>query len=161
MNKNFKVNVNQDISFNITDQDISSLDALPTSGTAYHILKDHKPFLAEILASDFNTKTYTVKVNTSTYETVISDDLDLLIAKMGFSTGSTKNIDAIHAPMPGLILEINVVIGQTVKEEDPLLILEAMKMENVIASPRTGTIKSIAVNKGEAVEKKQLLIEFE
>ena len=80
---------------------------------------------------------------------------------MGFSTGSTKNVDAIHAPMPGLILEINVSIGQTVKEEDPLLILEAMKMENVIASPRTGTIKSISINKGEAVEKKQLLIEFE
>ena len=161
MNKKFKVNVNHDMSFNIMDQDISSLDALPTSETTYHILKDNKPFLAEILSSDFNKKKYTIKVNTSTYETVISDDLDLLINEMGFSTGSTRNVDAIHAPMPGLILEINVSIGQTVKEEDPLLILEAMKMENVIASPRTGTIKSISINKGEAVEKKQLLIEFE
>ncbi|MDV7140051.1 acetyl-CoA carboxylase biotin carboxyl carrier protein subunit [Maribacter sp. TH_r10] len=161
MNKKFKVNVNHDMSLNIMDQDISSLDALPTSETTYHILKDNKPFLAEILSSDFNKKKYTIKVNTSTYETVISDDLDLLINEMGFSTGSTKNVDAIHAPMPGLILEINVSIGQTVKEEDPLLILEAMKMENVIASPRTGTIKSISINKGEAVEKKQLLIEFE
>ncbi|MBD1262740.1 acetyl-CoA carboxylase biotin carboxyl carrier protein subunit [Maribacter polysiphoniae] len=161
MNKKFKVNVNHDLSFNITDQDIASLDALPTSKTAYHILQENKPFLAEILASDFNKKKYTVKVNTSTYETVISDDLDLLIKEMGFSLGSTKNIDVIYAPMPGLILEINVAIGQTVKEEEPLLILEAMKMENVIASPRTGTIKSISVNKGEAVVKKQLLIEFE
>ncbi|MBD0778769.1 acetyl-CoA carboxylase biotin carboxyl carrier protein subunit [Maribacter sp. ANRC-HE7] len=161
MNKKFKVNVNHDLSFNITDQDIAGLDALPTSKTAYHILQENKPFLAEILASDFNKKKYTVKVNTSTYETVISDDLDLLIKEMGFSLGSTKNIDVIYAPMPGLILEINVSIGQTVKEEDPLLILEAMKMENVIASPRTGTIKSISVNKGEAVVKKQLLIEFE
>lgn len=161
MNKKFKVNVNHDLSFNITDQDIESLDALPTSKTTYHILQENKPFLAEILASDFNKKKYTVKVNTSTYETVISDDLDLLIKEMGFSMGSTKNIDVIYAPMPGLILEINVAIGQTVKEDDPLLILEAMKMENVIASPRTGTIKSISVNKGEAVVKKQLLIEFE
>ena len=161
MNKKFKVNVNHDLSFNITDQDIASLDALPTSKTAYHILQENKPFLAEILASDFNKKKYTVKVNTSTYETVISDDLDLLIKEMGFSLGSTKNIDVIYAPMPGLILEINVAIGQTVKEEEPLLILEALKMENVIASPRTGTIKSISVNKGEAVVKKQLLREFE
>ncbi len=160
MNKTFKVNVNEGLSFNITHRDIESLDALPISETAYHILQENKSFSAEILASDFNKKKYTVKVNTSTYETVISNDLDLLIKEMGFSYGSAKNIDVIYAPMPGLILEINVAIGQTVKKEEPLLILEAMKMENVIASPRTGTIKSISVNKGEVVVKRQLLIEF-
>lgn len=161
MNKKFKVNVNDNLYFNITDQEILNLDALPTSKKTYHILKENKPFYAEILSSDFNSKKYTVKVNTSTYEAVISDDLDLLIKEMGFSRGSVKNIGAIHAPMPGLILEINVELGQTVKKDAPLLILEAMKMENVISSPRAGTIKSIAVNQGEAVEKKQLLIEFE
>ena len=63
--------------------------------------------------------------------------------------------------MPGLILEINIELGQSVKADEPLFILEAMKMENIISSPRAGIIKSIAVNKGEAVEKKQLLVEFE
>jgi len=63
--------------------------------------------------------------------------------------------------MPGLILEINVEVDQEVNENDTLLILEAMKMENVITSPRSGIIKSISVNKGEAVEKNQLLIEFQ
>ena len=63
--------------------------------------------------------------------------------------------------MPGLILEISVVVGQTVKENDPLLILEAMKMENSFLSPRDGVIKSIAAIKGDAVDKGQLLIEFE
>jgi biotin carboxyl carrier protein len=63
--------------------------------------------------------------------------------------------------MPGLILDINVKIGQKVKEDDPLLILEAMKMENVLTSPRDGIIKSISVSKGDAVNKNQLLIEFE
>ncbi len=161
MNKKFKVNVNENLSFNITEQEILNLDALPTSKKTYHILKENKPFYAEIVDSDFYSKKYTVKVNNSTYEAVISDDLDLLIKEMGFSRGSIKNIGAIHAPMPGLILEINVELGQTIKKDDPLLILEAMKMENVIFSPRAGTIKSIAVNRGEAVEKKQLLIEFE
>ncbi|MBT8180009.1 MAG: acetyl-CoA carboxylase biotin carboxyl carrier protein subunit, partial [Eudoraea sp.] len=120
-----------------------------------------KPFLAEVIGSNFNKKNYTVKVNNSTYDVVISDGLDLLIKEMGLSLGSTKNIGSIHAPMPGLILEINVRVGQAVNEEDPLLILEAMKMENVILSPRDGIIKSIAINQGDAVEKKQLLIEFE
>jgi biotin carboxyl carrier protein len=63
--------------------------------------------------------------------------------------------------MPGLILEIHVRIGQAVNENDPLLILEAMKMENVITSPRDGIIKSISVKKSDAVDKNQLLIEFE
>ena len=70
-------------------------------------------------------------------------------------------MNAIKAPMPGLILEINVSVGQEVKENDPLLILEAMKMENCFLSPRDGVIKSIAVEKGNAVDKGQLLIEFE
>ena len=63
--------------------------------------------------------------------------------------------------MPGLILEINVKEGQEVKENDPLLILEAMKMENVINSPREGIIKSVEVKQGQTVDKNMLLIEFE
>jgi biotin carboxyl carrier protein len=81
--------------------------------------------------------------------------------RLRFEVGLTKQVNAIKAPMPGLILEINVVVGQTVQENDPLLILEAMKMENSFLSPRDGVIKSIAVTKGDAVDKGQLLIEFE
>lgn len=161
MDKQFKVTVNDSLSFSITNEDIVGIDALPTSATSYHILQDNKPFLAEIVGSNFNQKKYNVKVNNSSYDVDISDGLDLLIKEMGFSLSSVKNIGSIHAPMPGLILEINVRVGQAVNEEDPLLILEAMKMENVIFSPRDGIIKSISVNKGDAVEKKQLLIEFE
>ena len=80
---------------------------------------------------------------------------------MGFSVGSTKQVNFVKAPMPGLILEINVKVGQEVKENDPLLILEAMKMENIITSPRDGIIKLIDAKKGDAVEKNQLLINFE
>ncbi len=161
MDKQFKVTVNDSLSFNITNEDIVNIDALPTSDKTYHILQENKPFLAEIIGSNFNQKKYSVKVNNSIYDVEISDGLDQLIKEMGLSLGSSKNIDSIHAPMPGLILEINVRVGQAVNEDDPLLILEAMKMENVIFSPRDGIIKSISVNKGDAVEKKQLLIEFE
>jgi len=50
--------------------------------------------------------------------------------------------------------------GQAVKKGDTLLILEAMKMENALKSPADGVIKKVAVSKGMAVEKNQLLIEF-
>ena len=85
----------------------------------------------------------------------------MLIKEMGFEVGASKQVNAIKAPMPGLILEISVEVGQEVKENDPLLILEAMKMENSILSPRDGVIKSVAMTKGAAVEKGALLIEFE
>jgi biotin carboxyl carrier protein len=63
--------------------------------------------------------------------------------------------------MPGLILAVHVTEGDQVQEGDPLLILEAMKMENVILSPRNGVICKVAVQKGAAVDKKSLLVEFE
>ena len=54
--------------------------------------------------------------------------------------------------MPGNVLKINVTVGQQVKEGDVLLILEAMKMENEIASTKTGTVTQIVVSQGAVVE---------
>lgn len=62
--------------------------------------------------------------------------------------------------MPGMVLNILVTEGQEVKKGDALIILEAMKMENILKSPTDGTIKKIAITKGFAVEKNQLLIQF-
>lgn len=157
----FKTKVNSNFDFEITNEDLSNLDALKTSDNEFHILQQNKPYEARITKSDFNSKSYQIKVNNNSYEVNISNDLDILIKDMGFAIGSTKHVNSIKAPMPGLILEINIKVGQDVKEDDSLLILEAMKMENIITSPRDGIIKSISANKGDAVEKNQLLIEFE
>ena len=158
---NFKVKVNSTTEFDISSEDISKLDAIKISDSKYHILYKNKSYHSEITDSNFNSKTYQVKVNNNKHNVNINNDLDSLIKAMGFSIGTSKHIDFIMAPMPGLILEINVEVGQKVNEDDSLLILEAMKMENIITSPREGVIKSISVKKGEAVEKNALLIEFE
>ncbi|POS01337.1 biotin carboxyl carrier protein [Flavobacterium croceum DSM 17960] len=161
MSTTYKLSVNQTYSFDLSESDLKNLDALPTDKSNYHVLKNNKSFKAEITHIDFINKKYTVSVNNNVYEVAISDALDMLIKNMGIEKGRTKVVNAIKAPMPGLILEINVEVGQEVKENDPLLILEAMKMENSFLSPRDGKIKSIAVQKGNAVDKGQLLIEFE
>jgi biotin carboxyl carrier protein len=62
--------------------------------------------------------------------------------------------------MPGLILSVAVAEGQEVKKGDPLLILEAMKMENVIKAPADATVKVIKVRKGDSVDKNQVLVLF-
>ena len=161
MSNSYKLSVNNTTSFDLSESDLKNLDAVSMDKTKFHVLKDSKPYKAEIISTDFIAKKYTIKVNNSTYEVAISDALDILIKSMGIEVGKTKVVNAIKAPMPGLILEISVEVGQSVKENDPLLILEAMKMENSFLSPRDGIIKSIAVEKGNAVDKGQLLIEFE
>lgn len=161
MAKNFKVKVNNTIDFEVSKDDISNLDALQISEEKYHILQDNRSFKAEINRADFNKKSYQVKVNNNNYNVIISNELDSLIKDMGFSVGTTKQVNSIKAPMPGLILEMHAKVGQEVNENDTLFILEAMKMENSITSPRDGIIKSISAKNGDAVEKNQLLIEFE
>jgi len=161
MSHKYKVKVNNNSEFNINESDIYKTNIIAVKNNKYHVIHDNKTYKTEISDSNFNEKSYQVKVNNNTYNINILNDLDILIKEMGFEIGTSKKVNEIKAPMPGLILDINVNIGQEVKEDDALLILEAMKMENIILSPRSGFIKSIAANKGEAVEKNQLLIEFE
>ncbi len=160
MSSTYKVSVNTIFDFEFTEQDISKIDIVSNSKSTYHVLHNNKSFHTEIVQSDFNTKKYTVKVNNNSYQVDITNELDARIAAMGFSIGSSKQVNTIKAPMPGLLLDVQVEIGQEVKEDDPLLILEAMKMENIILSPRDGVIKSISAATGDAVDKGQLLIEF-
>ena len=157
----YKAKVNASYEFDVTEEAVDQLDAVETSTNKYHILQNNSSIKANIVSSDFNKKTYSVKVNNNTYDVVLNDALDQQIVALGFEIGASKKVNDIKAPMPGLILEINVTEAQEVKEDDPLLILEAMKMENVINSPRDGVIKSIKVSQGNTVEKNALLIEFE
>ena len=161
MDKSYKLTVNNTNIYDRKASEDSTIDAVEVSPSKFHILKNNQAYSAEIVEADFINKTYTVKVNGNTYEVAIENALDLLIKEMGFLVGGSKQINEIKAPMPGLILEMSVSVGQEVQENDCLLILEAMKMENSFLSPRAGIIKSISAKKGDAVEKGQLLIEFE
>jgi len=67
----------------------------------------------------------------------------------------------VLAPMPGNIMEVLVNVGDEVKEDDELLILEAMKMENPICAPADGTIKEIKVKEKDVVDTDQLLVVME
>jgi biotin carboxyl carrier protein len=58
---------------------------------------------------------------------------------------------ALRSPLPGIILDVTCAVGDTVKKGQKVLVLEAMKMENVINADRDGVIKAIKVNKGDSV----------
>ncbi len=161
MEKPYKIRVDDNLDFQLTENDILGLDLSKTGEGNFHLLKNNVSYHIQVLEADLASRSYTISINGSEHQIKINDSLDELIEKMGFAVNGSKNIDSIAAPMPGLILDIFVEVGKEVKEEEQLLVLEAMKMENIITSPRNGVIKSIAVKQGEAVDKKQLLIEFE
>ena len=72
---------------------------------------------------------------------------------------TTGGAGAIKAPLPGVVLDIKVNVGDAVNAGDTVVILEAMKMENNINADKSGVVKSISVNKGDSVlEGAELLI---
>ena len=143
----------------INEQEIY-LSIIPTGKDTFHILKDDKSFNAEVISFNEETKTFRFKINGRILEAEVKDRLDLLLDSMGLGGKESQKISNLKAPMPGLIAEIMVKEDQEVENGEPLLILEAMKMENMIKSPGKGVIKSIRVTKGQSVEKNQVLIQF-
>jgi len=67
---------------------------------------------------------------------------------------------SIRAPMPGLVVRVQVEPGQQVAAGAPLVVLEAMKMENQLKAPAAGVIRSVLTRAGEAVEKGKVLVEL-
>ncbi len=126
----------------------------------FHILKGGISYTAEVVKTDYQAKSFTVLVNKLRFEIQLQDKFDLLLAQMGMQNTQNQKIGSLKAPMPGLLIDVKVTEGQEVKKGDTLLILEAMKMENVLKAPTDALIKQIKVQKGENVEKNQVLIVF-
>lgn len=68
--------------------------------------------------------------------------------------------DALLSPLPGTIVEIKVKEGDEVKEGDPLIVLEAMKMDNNLTAEKGGVVKAILVEEGQAVKENTPLVTF-
>ena len=113
------------------------------------------------LAVDKIAKTVTLLYNNQKYIAKITEPMDELLKSMGLENAMVAKISEVKAPMPGLVLDVLVTVGQTVEMGEKILTLEAMKMENAIKSPTAGTIASIHVSKGQAVDKNFVLIRFE
>lgn len=126
----------------------------------FHILHDKKSYKAEVVKADKAAKMFTLKINNHIHTVEVKDKFDLLLEKLGMNNSSAGKVNNMKAPMPGLIIDMKVKNGDSVKTGDPLLILEAMKMENILKSPGEGVVKSVKVKKGDTVEKNQVLIEF-
>ena len=147
--------------FTFTDKEIDEADAVSTGGDSFHLIKDDRSLDVRIVERDLAGKKALVEIDGETHRVEWKDSMDQMLDNMGFNNVAPKVQKDVRAPMPGLVLDVSVEVGQKVSEGDRLLILEAMKMENSISIQTEAVIKKVLVKKGQPVEKNQVLIELE
>ena len=138
-----------------------SWDMVEIKDGNFHVIYNHKSYNAEVLEADYQTKSFVIKINNTKYTVSVKDRFDILLEQLGMGNVNSAKVNDLKAPMPGLIVDIKVQVGDTVKKGDTILILEAMKMENVLKATGEGIIKAIKIAPKQNVEKNQVMIEFE
>lgn len=143
------------------DGSLLDWDLQPIRPGHYHLLYNNSSYRVEVLNIDADEKIVSLLINDVRYDFEVKDRFDALLEQMGMSAMASSKVSEIKAPMPGLVLDILVEPGTEVAKGDPLVVLEAMKMENILKSPAEGVVKAIRVEKGTAVEKNEVILNFE
>lgn len=155
-----KAKVNNKYDFIIGKETEKEIDLIEIKKGIFHILKDNRSYNAEVLKAIHEEKSFVIRVNGNKYTVQIKDKYDELLKELGIDTSSAKKVKEMKAPMPGLVVDVRVKEGEEVKKGDALVVLQAMKMENILKSPADAIIKKIHIKKDGTVEKNQLLISF-
>jgi biotin carboxyl carrier protein len=95
------------------------------------------------------------------WETEVLDERTRHIRSLTGAGNQARGPAALKAPMPGLVVRVQVEAGATVAVGSGVVVLEAMKMENELRAASAATVRTVRVRPGEAVEKGQVLVEFE
>ena len=158
-NQPFLLDVNAgQYTFQLTDVDNTTLNDSDVNNQI--ILDNNKSKLVSVKEVNHELKRYQIQIDGRTYQVQISDAVDQQILKMNLKSKKSNQLKELRAPMPGLVRQVNVQVGDQVDSGDALFILEAMKMENVLKSPVNGLVSDLFVKPGESVEKNQILLSF-
>ena len=164
-----QLTVNDNNTFSITQTDGNMVindepvvwDASLQPNGLVSVLYNGKSYTAIIEAIDHKNKEVSLRVNGQLYKTTVKEPIDQLLTNMGLNLSATHKAEPVKAPMPGMVLKILVTPGQQINKGDGLVVLEAMKMENILKATATATVKAIKVSERTAVEKGAVLIELE
>jgi acetyl/propionyl-CoA carboxylase alpha subunit len=100
-------------------------------------------------------------INGKTVDLELKTELSMLLEKLGLDDMNAEDNKEIISPMPGLVLKVLVAEGDKIEKDQPVLVLESMKMENVLKAGADAVIQKISCSVGQTVEKNAILIEFE
>jgi len=133
------------------------IDAHASRGTLYSVLVGHRQYEGSVEHGDDGR--LDVQVGTSSFDFKAIDARRALL--QGRPAGAAAGKQVIVAQMPGKIVKIHVQLGQAVKPDEPVLVIEAMKMENELRAAVAGTVTEISVAEGAAVEMNAQLVVIE
>lgn len=148
-------------SYTLESNPLEAFSLLQTGAQTYQFRMNNTHLNAELIDVNLREGLVTLKIGRKKKIFKIESQLDQLISDLGFNSKKSVHDDALMAPMPGLVLDVKVSVGQSVVKGDHLITLEAMKMENILRSQHDGIVQEIHTSKGDKVEKNQLLIIFE
>lgn len=143
----------------IDDTDVTA-DVLRISNTEFHVLIDGRSYRAFVEKNDPDSKELVLIINGERVPLKSKGRYEDLLESLGMTAMASTKAKDLKAPMPGLVLEVAVTVGQEIEEGDTLLVLEAMKMENVIKASAAGVVSEVKIAAGDSVEKGQVLIGF-
>ncbi|MEZ5069728.1 MAG: acetyl-CoA carboxylase biotin carboxyl carrier protein subunit [Bacteroidales bacterium] len=126
-------------------------------GFSYIVWKNKK-YMVEVIEKNQNR--YTIMLNGVWHSFTVETPISLKRKRFLEQQGEGSSTVAIEAPMPGKIIDILVEEGSEVKEGEPIVILEAMKMQNEISTQVSGTVLSVSVRKNDSVMKDDVMIEI-
>jgi biotin carboxyl carrier protein len=152
--------VNKDGVAHVNDTAVSWDASMQPNGLV-SVLLNGKSYTAIVERIDKASKEVTLRINGQVYTTTIKEPIDQLLSNMGLDMKSMQKVEPVKAPMPGLVLKVLVTPGQQINKGDGLVVLEAMKMENVLKASGPATVKAIRATERTAVEKGAVLIELE
>lgn len=124
-----------------------------------YIVWKNKKYMLDVIEKNQNS--YTIMINGVWHSFTVETPISLKRRRYLEEQGESSSTVAIEAPMPGKIIDIMVEEGAEIKEGEPIIILEAMKMQNEINSHVSGTVISVKVKKNETVMKDDLMIEIQ
>ncbi len=145
----------------LLDNQPLSWDAVPLPDGSLSLIFGHRSYLAEVMAWHEEDRILDLRISGVPCRVKISDPLDRTLKTLGLNTASTHRVSEIRAPMPGLVVRVMAVQGQALRQGDPVLVLEAMKMENVFKAPADAVVREVRVSEHTAVEKGQVLMILE
>jgi pyruvate carboxylase subunit B len=114
-----------------------------------------------IIAQPGEARTWQVHLDGLRFEAEVLDERTRAIRELTGRSAGPRGPKPVRAPMPGLIVRIEVELGQKVANGQGVAVIEAMKMENELRADGGGTVARILVAPGEAVQKGAVLVEFE
>ena len=155
--KTYVIEINDDERV-IVDGVEYAIDFESVSGQpVYSLLLDGRSYEAYVYESE-DANDWQVLIRGDLFTAVVEDEREKRLRAAAGAVSTTNGEFNLRAPMPGLIVAVPVSEGQAVQKGDILVVLESMKMQNELKSPREGTVTRVKVKAGDNVEHNQILI---